>query len=45
VAGANQKHELHASLVALVKDSTGQVVDKYSNDQIYHLPDDKLKDC
>ena len=44
VAEANQKHELHASLVALVKDSTGQVVDKYSNDQVYHLPDDKLKD-
>jgi hypothetical protein len=44
VAEPNQKHELHASLVALVKDSTGQVVDKYSNDQIYHLPDDKLKE-
>jgi VWFA-related protein len=41
--GANQTHEMHASLVALIKDSTGQVVDKYSNDQTYRLPDDKLK--
>jgi hypothetical protein len=30
--------------VALVKDASGQVVDKYSNDQTYRLPDDKLKD-
>jgi hypothetical protein len=44
VAGANQSHEMHASLVALVKDATGQVVDKYSNDQTYYLPDDKLKE-
>ena len=40
---ANQTHEMHASLVALVKDSTGQVVDKYSSDQTYRLPDDKLQ--
>lgn len=44
VAGANETHELHASLLALVKDSTGQVVDKYSTDQTYHLPDGKLKE-
>jgi VWFA-related protein len=44
VAGADRTHEMHASLVALVKDSTGQVVDKYSSDQTYRLPDDKLKD-
>ena len=44
VAGANQTHEMHASLIALVKDSTGQVVDKFSSDQTYRLPDDKLKD-
>jgi len=42
-AESNQSHELHASLVALVKDSSGQVVDKYSSDQSYHVPDDKLK--
>jgi VWFA-related protein len=41
--GANQTHELHPSLLALVKDSTGQVVDKYSSDQTYYLPDAKLK--
>ena len=44
VAGEKQTHEVHASLVALVKDSSGQVVDKYSSDRTYHLPDDKLKD-
>jgi len=44
VPGANQTHEMHASLVALVKDSAGQVVDKYSEDKTYHLPDDKMKD-
>ncbi|MGB9456498.1 MAG: VWA domain-containing protein [Bryobacteraceae bacterium] len=39
----NQTHQFHASLLALVKDSSGQVVDKYSNDQTYYIPDDKLK--
>jgi VWFA-related protein len=41
--GAQGTHELHASLLALVKDSTGQVVDKFSNDQTYYIPDDKLQ--
>jgi len=44
-AKANQTHELHPSLLALVKDSSGQVVDKYSYDQTYYIPDDKLKDA
>ena len=43
VAGANQTHEVHPSLMALIKDSGGQVVDKYSFDQTYYLPDDKWK--
>ena len=42
-AGANQTHEVHPSLMALVKDSAGQVVDKYSYDQTYRLADDKWK--
>jgi len=41
--GGNQTHEVHPSLVALVKDANGQVIDKYSLDQTYYLPDDKLK--
>jgi len=40
---ANQTHEVHPSLIALVKDSAGQVVDKYSFDQTYRLADDKWK--
>lgn len=40
---AQGTHELHASMLALVKDSTGQVVDKFSNDQTYYIPDDKLQ--
>jgi len=41
--GVNQTHVLHPSLLALVKDSTGQIVDKYSVDQPYYIPDDKLQ--
>jgi len=41
--GANQTHEVHPSLIALVKDSAGQVVDKYSYDQTYYFPEDKWK--
>jgi len=41
--GASQTHELHASVVTLVKDATGQVVDKFSEDKTYYIPDDKLK--
>ncbi len=35
-------HVLHASLLALVKDSSGMVVDKYSVDAPYEIPDAKL---
>ena len=44
-AKANLSHELHPSLFALVKDSSGQVVDKYSFDQTYYIPNDKLNDA
>jgi VWFA-related protein len=42
---ANQTHVLHPSVLTLVKDSTGQVVDKYSVDQPYYIPDAKLQDA
>jgi VWFA-related protein len=38
-----QTHALHASLLSLVKDSSGQVVDKYSIDAPYEIPDANLK--
>jgi VWFA-related protein len=41
VAGAG-KHRLHLSLVALVKDADGQVVDKFSQDSGYEIQDDNL---
>jgi VWFA-related protein len=37
------RHRLHASVLALVKDATGQVVDKFSKDESYDIPDDKLE--
>lgn len=37
-----KKHRLHVSLLALVKDADGQVVDKFSQDSPYEVPDDKL---
>ncbi len=37
-----KRHRLHLSLVCLVKDSSGQVVDKFSQDAPYEIPDDKL---
>ena len=37
------RHRLHASVLALVKDDTGQVVDKFSQDESYDIPDDKLE--
>ncbi|MGA2183024.1 MAG: VWA domain-containing protein [Bryobacteraceae bacterium] len=52
VAGANmtatavpqqKQHRLHVSLLALVKDSKGQVVDKLSRDYPMAIPDDKLE--
>jgi len=36
-------HVLHASLLALVKDESGQVVDKYSVDRPYEIPDANLE--
>jgi hypothetical protein len=36
------RHRLHVSLFALVKDSSGQIVDKFSQDAPYEIPDDKL---
>ena len=41
VAGQN-RHRLHVSLIALVKDSTGQVVDKFSRDAPIDIPDEAL---
>ena len=38
-----QTHALHASLLALVKDSSGQVVDKYSIDAPYEVSDANFK--
>jgi VWFA-related protein len=35
-------HRLHVSLLALVKDSNGQIVDKFSQDSPFEIPDDKL---
>jgi VWFA-related protein len=37
-----KKHRLHVSLLALVKDANGQVVDKFSQDAPYEVPDEKL---
>jgi len=36
-------HVVHASLVALVKDASGQVVDKFSLDAPYEIPDANLQ--
>jgi len=35
-------HRLHVSLLALVKDSNGQIVDKFSQDSPFEIPDVKL---
>jgi len=37
-----KKHRVHASILALVKDSTGQIVDKFSEDSVWEVPDEKL---
>jgi VWFA-related protein len=39
---AQQKHRLHLALFALVKDGDGQVVDKFSQDFAYDIPDANL---
>ena len=36
-------HQVHFSLLSLVKDSTGQVVDKYSLDAPFEIPDANLE--
>ena len=38
-----QKHRVHASILALVKDATGQIIDKFSEDSVWEVPDDKLQ--
>jgi VWFA-related protein len=37
-----KRHRLRLSLVGLVRDASGQVVDKFSQDTPYEIPDDKL---
>jgi VWFA-related protein len=37
-----KRDRLHLSLLALVKDSSGQVVDKFSQDSPYELPEENL---
>ena len=39
---ADSKHRFHASLLALVKDANGQVVDQFSYDQPWNVPDVEL---
>jgi VWFA-related protein len=39
---ALKRYRMHVSLLALVKDSSGQVVDKFSQDSPYELPDENL---
>ena len=39
---AGGRHRLHVSVLALIKDEAGQVVDKFSQDAPYVVPDDKL---
>jgi VWFA-related protein len=36
------RHHIELALLALVKDSTGQVIDKFSQDSPYDIADDKL---
>jgi VWFA-related protein len=37
-----KKHRLHVSVLSLVKDASGQIVDRYSQDSPYEVPDDKM---
>ena len=37
-----KRHRVHLSMVSLVKDASGQVVDKFSQDAPFEIPDDKL---
>jgi hypothetical protein len=38
----NQKHRLHASMLALIKDEHGQIVDKFSSNVPMDVPDGEL---
>jgi len=43
IAQPDQKdHRMHVSVLALVKDANGQVVDRFSQDTPYEIPDDKM---
>lgn len=37
-----KRHRIHASILALVKDASGQVVEKFSQDSPYEIPDENL---
>lgn len=39
---ARRSHRMHASLLAVVKDANGQIVDMYGQDFPYEIPDDQL---
>jgi VWFA-related protein len=39
---ALKRDRMHVSLLALVKDSTGQVVDKFSQDSPYEIPEENM---
>ncbi|MGC2659492.1 MAG: VWA domain-containing protein [Bryobacteraceae bacterium] len=39
---ATKTHKISVSLLSLIKDSTGEVVDKFSRDTALTIPDDKL---
>jgi len=41
---AQQKHRLHLALFALVRDGDGEVVDKFSQDFAYDIPDANMAD-
>jgi VWFA-related protein len=39
---AAKRHRMHLALLALVKDASGQVIDKFSQDSPYEIPDENL---
>jgi hypothetical protein len=39
---ALNRHRMHVALLALVKDSSGQVVDKFSQDSPYEIPEENM---
>ena len=40
---AQKRHRVHPAIVALVKDASGQVVDKFSQDTPYFIPDENVE--